>query len=105
MKFKATVPYIGTEITVEADTFQELHEAIAGVVELNRSGYYLKKQCGEKYHPIPFYRQVDGNDFFGVKDGFSGKNVTFGTFKEKGRAVPFFPKGEDGFYDPQKQEG
>lgn len=99
--FEAVVEYAGKKVKVKSDSFAELHQTLAGIEELNRDAAYLQRQGIDDV--IPVYRK-DGqeNEYFGLQDRFSRKNVTFGTKREKG-LIPFFPKGEDGYYDPDTQ--
>jgi hypothetical protein len=102
IQFEAQADYLGRTVTVKSDNFEEMHQALAGVAELNRDFRYLAGLDGVKpAQLVPAYRvDGEGNEYFGVQDGVSGKNITFGRKREKG-AVPFFPKGQDGFYDPK----
>ncbi len=98
--FEAVVEYAGTKVKVKADSFAELHQTLAGVEELNRDAAYLKKQGINEV--IPVYRKDrDENEYFGLQSRYDRRNVTFGTKREKG-IVPFFPKGADGYYDPEE---
>ena len=99
--FEAVVDYAGKRVKVKSDSFAELHQALSGVEELNRDAAFLKQQGIEDV--IPVYRR-DGqeNEYFGLQDRHSRKNVTYGTKREKG-LIPFFPKGEDGYYDPAQR--
>ena len=102
--FEAVVDYAGKKVKVKSDSFAELHQTLAGVEELNRDAAFLHGQGIEDV--IPVYRR-DGqeNEYFGLQDRHSRKNVTYGTKREKG-LIPFFPKGEDGYYDPaQRTDG
>ena len=79
-----------------------MHQALAGVAELSKDFRYIAQLDGvNAAQLVPAYRvDGEGNEHLGVQDGVSGKNITSGRKPEKG-AVPFFPKGQDGFYDPK----
>lgn len=102
IQFEAQANYLGRTVTVKSDNFEEMHQALAGVAELNKDFRYIAQLDGvNAAQLVPAYRvDGEGNEYFGVQDGVSGKNITFGRKREKG-AVPFFPKGQDGFYDPK----
>ena len=102
--FKAKIKYLGIDLEIESDDFSKMHEAVSGAIELNRSFRYLAHMVGGDKTLIPFFRVIEGNEFYGVKDSKTGANVTYGTFKEKGRAIPFFPKGADGYYKPEPRQ-
>ena len=105
MTYKSTVDYIDTKIMVESDNFPELLEAIGGISELSRDFHYLKKRLNGDFLPVPFYRLTkEGYQYYGVKDVLTGKNVVLGQFNEKGRVIPFFPKGDEGYDDPANRE-
>lgn len=102
-KYRAKLNYLGNEVEVESDSFAELHEAMAGVSELNRSYRFLATKVDNTKAIVPDYREVDGNKYYGVRCAISGKNVSFGQKREKG-LVPFFPKESDGYFDPAQQQ-
>ena len=98
VQFEAQAVYAGREITVKADTFAELHQALAGIEEMERDAHFLREKGVEDV--IPTYRKdANENEYFGFKGRRDGRNVTFGK-KREGGAFPFFPKGEEGYYDP-----
>jgi hypothetical protein len=98
-QFEAVVEYAGKRVKVKSDSFEELHAALAGVEELNQDAEYLRREQ-DIDDVIPVYRRDDDdNEYFGLQDRRSRKNVTYGT--KRGEAlIPFFPKGADGYYDP-----
>ena len=102
IQFSCTTSYLGEEITVTGDDFSEVHEAIARINELNGDANYLAKKSGSK-NLVPDYRtDQDGNEYYGVSVKGSRESVTFGQLREGG-LVPFFPKGDDGHYDPSER--
>lgn len=102
MQFEAQADYLGRTVTIKADSFADLHQALAGVAELNKDFRHVAQLEGVNPRKVvPAYRvDAEGNEYFGVQDVASGQNVTFGRKREKA-AIPFFPKGAEGFYDPR----
>ena len=102
VQFEAQVNYAGQPITVKSDDFAELHRAIARIEDLNRDARFLvEKGAAPKAVRPSFRMDQEGNAYHGVKDVTSGKDVTHGQYRED-RIIPFFPKGEDGYYDPSE---
>ena len=99
-KFEAVVDYAGQRVKIMADTFAELHQALAGIEELNRDADYLLKQGIEEVVPV-YRKDNEENEYFGLQDRHSRRNITFGK-KRENAAIPFFPKGEEGYYDPSE---
>lgn len=97
-KFEAIVNYAGRRVRIEADTFAELHQALAGIEELNRDAEFLRRQGIEEVVPV-YRKDGDENEYYGLQDRHSRRNITYGKKREKG-IIPFFPKGEEGYYDP-----
>jgi len=104
IQFEAMSNYLGRDIKVTSDTFEELHQAISGIAELNSDYRFLATKVQDQKSLIPYFRTTNGVDFYGIRDAVTGKNVTFGKPKEK-RPVPFFPKGIEGFFDPAEHRG
>ena len=103
--FTAEIDYAGNRVTVETDSFEEMHQALAGLAELNRDADYMRSQGIEDI--VPVFRQDDQeNKYYGFQDAHSRRNITFGT-KRAGGTIPFFPKGAEGYYEPSggKQNG
>lgn len=98
--FEAVIDYAGREIRVQADSFAELHEALAGVEELNRDADFLRRQGIDDIVPV-YRKDADENEYYGFQDRNSRRNITFGKKREKG-IIPFFPKGDEGYYDPSE---
>lgn len=98
-QYEAVVEYAGKRVKVKSDSFEELHTALAGIEELNQDADFLKEEKSVE-DVVPVHRRdEDDNEYFGLQDRHSRKNVTYG--KKRGEAViPFFPKGADGYYDP-----
>lgn len=98
-QFEAVVEYAGKRVKVKSDSFEELHTALAGIEELNQDAAFLRREKSVE-DVIPVHRRdADENEYFGLQDRHSRKNVTYGT--KRGEAViPFFPKGAGGYYDP-----
>ena len=97
--FSGTINYGGHPVTVNADSFAELHQALAGIEELNRDAAYMHQQG--IHDVVPVYRQDDEeNSYYGFQDRNSRRNITFGT-KRKAGVIPFFPKGAEGYYEPE----
>lgn len=98
-QFEAVVEYAGKRVKVKSDSFEELHAALAGIEELNRDVAFLQQEKNIE-EIVPVYRKDnDENEYFGLQDRHSRKNVTFG--KKRGESmIPFFPKGAEGYYDP-----
>ena len=100
-QFECTTSYLGKDITVKSDSFEQLHQAISRLDELNRDANFLAKKTGTK-NIAPSYRTDDDDyEYYGVTvrgEGFQ-PNVTFGKL-QKGGLVPFFPKGQEGYRDP-----
>ncbi|MEM1268418.1 MAG: hypothetical protein AAGI08_00085 [Bacteroidota bacterium] len=97
---KMTVAYGADRIQIEAESLAELLELAAGIAELNVDYEYLLERAHGRV--VPAYRIDDeGNDYFGFRDLASGANQSFGRKREKGSAVPFFPKRAEGFWAPQ----
>lgn len=105
-QFTAEANYCGRTITIHADTFAELHQALAGVDELNRSARYLVEEKGVKpNHLILLYTEDDdGNSYFKVGDKTSRKSVTFGQKRDKDALIPLFPKTDEGYWDGSQQQ-
>lgn len=103
-QFSATANYLGQEITITSDKFEEVHQALARIEELNQDAYFLlKKQNQQDASKLaPMYRTNDGNDFYGVRMRGTDRtpNVTFGKYRSSDALIPFFPKGEKSYYDP-----
>lgn len=100
--FEAVVDYAGTRVKVSAETFAELHEAIAGIEELNRDADFLKDQGVSELVPV-YRKDSSDNEYYGFQDQYSRRNVSFGK-KREGGIIPFFPKGADGYYDPSAHQ-
>ncbi len=99
-KFTATTRYLNGEITITADEFLEVHEALAGIAELNADFRYLNQEKGiPAAQIIPMVRHVGSDTYWGVIDAISGVNVSYGEFREPKTDIPVYPKGEKGFYD------
>ena len=98
-QYEAVVEYAGKRVKVKSDSFEELHTALAGIEELNQDADFLKEEKSVE-DVVPVYRRdEEDHEYFGLQDRRSRKNVTYG--KKRGEAViPFFPKGADGYYDP-----
>lgn len=96
--FEAEINYAGREVRVQADSFAELHQALAGIEELNRDAEFLLRQGIDEVVPV-YRKDGDENEYYGFQDRNSRRNITFGKKREKG-IIPFFPKGEEGYYDP-----
>lgn len=96
--FEAVIQYAGREVRVQADSFAELHQALAGIEELNRDADFLRQQGIDDIVPV-YRKDSDENEYYGFQDRTSRRNITFGKKREKG-IIPFFPKGDDGYYDP-----
>lgn len=97
--FTAKINYAGHEITVSADDFAELHRALSGIEELHRDHAFLLEKGAD--HVVCVYRRdKEENEYYGLQDASSRKNVTYGTKREKD-LIPFFPKGEKGYYEPE----
>jgi hypothetical protein len=98
-QYEAVVEYAGKRVKVKSDSFEELHTALAGIEELNHDAAFLRREKSVE-DVIPVHRRdEDENDYYGLQDRHSRKNVTYG--KKRGESViPFFPKGADGYYDP-----
>ena len=107
-QFEAHTTYLGEDIVIKSDNFEELHRALAGVNELNQDANYLysrlKKEDGKAPRLVPAYRKDnDENEYFGITEvtaGGRGRNMTFGKKRDQTALVSFFPKGEEGYYDP-----
>lgn len=99
-KFTATVRYLNGEITITDDEFLEVHEAMAGIAELNSDFRLLSSKYEiPASQIIPSYRNVKGDKYWGVADAVSGKKIDYGEFKEPKTCIPVYPKGEKGYYD------
>lgn len=108
--FKTTVDYGGRKIIIETDDFRELHQAVARIEELSADAAYLATRLQSTGDTVGFRYFIDsgGNEYFGFQGKKTHCNVTFGQYREK-QVVPFFPKGEEGYYDgssskPTKKE-
>ncbi|PSQ93597.1 MAG: hypothetical protein BRD52_00730 [Bacteroidetes bacterium SW_4_67_19] len=78
-QFEAIVEYAGKRVNVKSDSFEELHAALAGIEELNQDAEYLRREQ-DIDDVIPVYRRDDDdNEYFGLQDRRSRKNVTYGT--------------------------
>lgn len=99
-QFEAKATYLGQEITVKSDDFQQLHQAISKIAELNQDANFLAQKTGRKDLVPNFRRDAEGNEYYGVSVRGRGPNNTFGQLREGG-LIPFFPKGAEGFYDPE----
>jgi hypothetical protein len=99
-QFEAVIDYAGREVRVQADSFAELHQALAGIEELNRDAEFLKRQGIDDVVPV-YRKDGDENEYYGFQDRYSRRNITFGKKREKG-IIPFFPKGDEGYYDPSQ---
>lgn len=99
-QFEAVITYAGREVRVQADSFAELHQALAGIEELNRDAAFLRRQDIDEIVPV-YRKDSDENEYYGFQDRNSRRNITFGKKREKG-IIPFFPKGEEGYYDPSR---
>lgn len=99
MKFSTVVYYGDLPVTVEADNLSEFHQAVAGLQELNNDCAYLVERVAPERITFRFYIDSEGNEYYGFQAPDSRRNITFGKNREK-QVVPFFPKGEEGFYAP-----
>lgn len=99
-QFEAVITYAGREVRVQADSFAELHQTLAGIEELNRDAAFLRRQGIDEIVPV-YRKDSDENEYYGFQDRNSRRNITFGKKREKA-IIPFFPKGEEGYYDPSK---
>lgn len=99
-QFEAVAHYAGRRVKIVTDTFAELHQALAGIEELNRDARYLQEQGIEDIVPV-YRKDSDENEYYGFQDRYSRRNITFGKKREKG-IIPFFPKGAEGYYDPSE---
>lgn len=102
VQFECTTCYLGKEITIKTDDFRALHQALAGVDELNRDANFLAKKTGKKKLKPNYRKDQEGNEYYGVCEKGGRRNVTFGQLREGG-LIGFFPKGEDGYYDPDER--
>jgi hypothetical protein len=97
--FEATVSYLGHDLTIRADDFADLHQILAGIHELKRDERYLREQTGQDV--IPVYREdQEGNKYYGLQEAEGRRNITYGQKRGDSHLVPFFPKEEDGYYEP-----
>ena len=105
IQFSCTTSYLGKEVTVTSDDFKQLHEAVAKLDELNQDANFLAKKSGSKQLSPDYRTDADHNEYYGVSvKGKSRESVTFGQLREGG-LVPFFPKGEEGYYDGERRHG
>ena len=105
IQFECTTSYLGKDVTVKTDDFKQLHQAISKIDELNQDANFLAEKSGKKRLSPDYRTDQDHNEYFGVSvKGKSRESVTFGQLREGG-LVPFFPKGEDGYYDGQSRRG
>ena len=99
LSFESVVSYGDNKMKITSDNIVELHQALAGVSELDRDVQYLRAQGVEEI--IPAHRaDKDGHEYFGFSSRTDTRNITFGQKREKG-IVPWFPKGENGYFDPK----
>ena len=86
-------------VHVKADTFVELHRALAALAELHRDADFLKGKTGAEVVVPERHVTGDGHEYLGfcLPDRPHVK-VNFGTSTDKAHPVPFFPKGDKGFY-------
>ena len=112
IEFEHEAQLAGRSVKVTADNVPDLLRAIAGLEELNRDARYLHKRIKREDGDAPrialaFRKDADENEYYGFEevrgDGQMPRNVTFGKKRDQTAIVPFFPKGKDGYYDPQKQ--
>ena len=99
MQFETMVPYGDGRMRISGDDYREVHAAAARVTELDRDARFLREKGVDGVVP-DFRVDGEGNEYYGWRDSAGRKNVTFGQNREKG-AVPLFPKGEAGYYDPE----
>jgi len=97
--FEAKIEYAGHPVKIVTDDFAELHAALAGVEELNRDADFLLREKGAGGVVAVYREDDDENKYFGLQDADARQNVTYGS-KRGESLIPFFPKGEDGYYDP-----
>ena len=109
MRYTTKVNYLGQEIELSTDSFRELHEAMAGIAELNadfRALYaYVRAEFGvENPRSITAAYRVDSdeNEYYGVTCGRTHCDITYGQSRSKDRTIPFFPKGQENVFDPRK---
>lgn len=98
-QFECRTSYLGKEVTVKSDDFAEMHQAIAKIDELNQDANFLARKTGDTNLSPNFRTDHDGNAYYGVTVKGRGPNVTFGKLRDGG-LIPFFPKAEEGYYDP-----
>ena len=92
MSFKIEgVPYGPYMLTIEADTLEVVHEAAAGVEELNRD-YRMMQDEGYDDIQASFKQTKEGHLYYGWKDRHSADEASFGKKKDQEAIVPFFPK-------------
>ncbi len=93
MTLKTTVVYADHIIEIVTDDFSQLHRTIAGVQELERDAAFLQEATGCDSIALRYYRDKEGNEYYGFTDPETRANVTFGQYREGGD-VPFYPKAE-----------
>ena len=101
LNFKMTTYHGGDTIVVESDDFAELHRTVARIQELQKDAQFLTNKGAQGIN-LEFHTNAEGHEFYGFRDTGAYQTVTFGQNKEK-VGVPFFPKGEDGYFKPDSQ--
>lgn len=98
--FTAKTTYLGERLEIETDDFAELHEALAGIQELKEDARYLRRRAGLESPAavVAEYREVEDHKYFGVASPDRSASITYGKKKGDGHLIPFFPKGEEGWF-------
>ena len=104
-QFAITTKYADHPITVSGEDLLEIHEAVARIDELQRDADVLRKK-GAEHVILEFHRSEAGDGkeypYYGFRDAMKFRTVTLG--RTEG-TVPFFPKGEAGYFEAKPQDG
>lgn len=95
IQFEMTVPHGDGEITIKSDDYKQLHEAAGQIADLQRDYRYLKSRGADSV--VLNYRESKGYKYYGFGNANAYEHVSFGQLMEGG-IIPFFPKGEEGYY-------
>jgi hypothetical protein len=103
IQYSAEIEYAGKNLTVTTDNFAQLHQALAGITNLNDDYRHLIENYNSNPEDIGFAHMEGNSDngpysYYKLVDTRQGISISFGTKQDQDALIPFFPKGDDGVY-------
>ncbi len=103
IQFECETKYLGKKIVVKSDSFKELHQALAGIADVNMDYARLRQKASRPDAVVPHFRNTrEGHSYYGCRDALSSKYQDFSEYKTEqalARGFPFYARGEKGYYD------